>query len=106
MGQVSLWNDKRSEIIDSDFDAGKKKITLTFLLRDSQGEKFSIDKLKMYGVNNIDEALRTFELVSKAIESIGLIKQNEVRLGDKQGTLLQAIECDKYEYNQKRVRTV
>lgn len=105
MGQVSLWDDKKSEIISSDFDAANKKITVTFLLRDSKGEEFSVDKLKMYGVSNVEGALRTFELVSKTIESLDLTKHNEVRLCDKQGESLQVIECDKYEYNHKRVRT-
>ena len=105
VGQVDLWNDKKLEIVNSDFDALKKKITLTFLLRDSQGKEFSVDKLKIYGVKNIDGARGLFELVIKTIALIDLTKETEVRLCDKQGTSLQAIECDKYEYNQKRVRT-
>lgn len=105
VGQVNLWDDKKLEIANSDFDALKKEMILTFLLRDNQGKEFSVDKLKIYGVKNIDGARGTFELVSKSIESIDLTKQTEIRLCDKQGTSLQAIECDKYEYNQKRVRT-
>ena|SRR5688572_12991222 len=103
MGKANLWDDKRPEIINSDFDTVKKKITLTFLLRDSQGAEYSVDKLKMYGVKNYDLAQQTFEVISKDILTIDLTKQNEVRLGDKR-VALQVIECDKYEYNQKRVR--
>ena len=103
MGQINLWDNKTPEIVNWNFDEVKNKITLTFLLRDSEGQKYSIDKLKMYGVKNCDRAIRTFELVKKAVQSIDLGKMDEVRLYDKHGVSLQVIECDKYEYKQKRV---
>lgn len=46
MGQIDLWDDKTPEIVNWDFDAVKNKITLTFLLRNSEGEKYSVYKLK------------------------------------------------------------
>ena len=103
MGQINLWDNKTPEIVNWGFDALKNKITLTFLLRNSEGEKYSVDKLKMYGVKNCESAIRTFELVNKAVQSIDLRKRDEVRLCDKQGVSLQVIGCDKYEYTQKKV---
>lgn len=103
-GEINLWDDKRPEIVNSDYDSIKKKITLTFLLRDSQGAEFSVVKLKIYGVKNYDETQQTLELIIKNIFTIDLKDRHEVRLGDKKG-VLQIITCDKYQYNQKRVRT-
>lgn len=105
IGEIDLWDNKTPEIVNWNFDEVKNKITLTFLLRNSEGQDYSVDKLKMYGVRNCDKAIRTFELVKKAVQLIDLRKIDEVRLYDKQGVLLQVIECDKYEYKQKRVGT-
>jgi len=105
MGQINLWDDKRMEFVDSDFDAVKNKITLTLLFRDSHGEEFSVDKLKIYGVKNMDKASLTFGTIIKTIELIDLTRKNEIRLCDKQGKTIQVIECDKYEFNHKKVRT-
>ena len=78
MGQIDLWDNKTPEIVSWDFDAVKNKITLTFLLRDNEGQKYSVDKLKMYGVKNCDRVIQTLEFISKAIYSIDLSKNNEV----------------------------
>lgn len=103
MERVELWNGTKPELIKS--DTAKNKVTLTFLLRDNDGQALFNVKLKLYGVKNSNETLRAVGLVSRAIESIDLTRDYEVRLCDKHGNLLQAIVCDKYVYFQKRLRT-
>ena len=105
LGQINLWNNNKLEFVDSDFDGTKNKITLTFLFRDSTGKIFSNDKLKLYGVKNIDEALVTFESIRKNFESVDFATKNEIRLFDNQGTLLQIIKYDKRQYSHTKVRT-
>ena len=103
IGELNLWGDKVVELADADFDDEKRKVTFTFLVTNKEGRQHSIDKLKIYGVTDFDKSRQTFEPIKLDIKAIDLTIKKRVGLLNSTGTLLCLINCDKYEFNQRRL---
>lgn len=102
LGDLNLWYNKDIELIEINVDRSKRKLMLTFSIRDREGSNKSTDKLKIYGVKDFDENVTTLSLVKETINQIDLRHRNQVILLSSQGNLLQTIMCDKCKFDQKK----